>query len=64
MKKLAVLGDVDYIQRYNKEAESYGAKQAFVDSLDLIADADLVISYGGTIARAAASSRYSYNCNF
>ena len=51
LKKLAVLGDVDYIQRYNKEAESYGAKQAFVDSLDLIADADLVISYGGTIAK-------------
>jgi uncharacterized protein len=54
LEKLAILGNVEHIQRYNKETEGYGAKKAFIDSLDLISNADLVISYGGTIAREAA----------
>jgi uncharacterized protein len=51
-KKLSALGNVHFIQRYNEEG--FGAKAGFEDSANLVANADLVVSYGGTIAREAA----------
>jgi predicted glycosyltransferase len=54
MEKLAVLGNVHFIQRYNRNGKMFGGKQGFVDSASLVANADLVVSYGGTIAREAA----------
>ena len=36
------------------KATGFGVKEAFEDSANLVANADLVISYGGTIAREAA----------
>jgi hypothetical protein len=53
-EKLAALGNVHFIQRYNKMGETFGIKEAFVDSASLVANADLVVSYGGTVAREAA----------
>ena len=52
-QRLAELGEVQFIERYNVDG-SFVAKQAFVDSLDLVAEADLVVSHGGTLAREAA----------
>ncbi len=52
--KLAKLGNVHLIQRYNAKGEMFGVKAGFEDSANLVANADLVISYGGTIAREAA----------
>ncbi len=52
--KLAKLGNVHFIQRYNGQGKAFGVKAGFVDSASLVANADLVISYGGTIAREAA----------
>jgi len=54
LEKLSELADVRFIQRYNVQGETFGAKPEFVDSANLVANADLVISYGGTIAREAA----------
>jgi predicted glycosyltransferase len=53
-QKLAALGNVHFIQRYNNGRKAFGVKSAFVDSANLVANADLAISYGGTIAREAA----------
>lgn len=53
-EKLATLGNVHFIQRYNQHGKTFGVKEAFVDSASLVANADLVVSYGGTIAREAA----------
>ena len=53
-EKLAALGNVHFIQRYNQQGKTFGVKEAFVDSASLVANADLVVSYGGTIAREAA----------
>ena len=53
-EKLAKLGNVHFIQRYNSHGETFGGKEEFVDSASLVANADLVVSYGGTIAREAA----------
>ncbi|HMK95327.1 MAG TPA: DUF354 domain-containing protein [Candidatus Limnocylindrales bacterium] len=53
-QKLAALGNVYFIQRYNKTGETFGVKEQFIDSASLVANADLVVSYGGTIAREAA----------
>ena len=53
-EKLGKLGNVNFIQRYNHKGTKFGVKEAFVDSASLVANADLVISYGGTIAREAA----------
>jgi uncharacterized protein len=53
-EKLAQIGNVFYIQRYNGNGEVFAAKNTFLDSANLVANADLVISYGGTIAREAA----------
>ena len=52
--KLSGLGNVQFIQRYNAEGEMFGVKAGFEDSANLVANADLVVSYGGTIAREAA----------
>jgi uncharacterized protein len=53
-EKLATLGNVHFIQRYNQQGKTFGVKEAFVNSARLVANADLVVSYGGTIAREAA----------
>ncbi len=53
-QKLAELGNVQLIERYNGQRETFGSKEGFVDSASLAANADLVVSYGGTIAREAA----------
>ena len=52
--KLAALGNVHFIQRYNEEGETYAVKAGFEDTASLVANADLVVSFGGTIAREAA----------
>ncbi len=52
--KLAKLGNVRFVQRYNPQGKTFGVKEGFVDSASLVANADLVVSYGGTIAREAA----------
>jgi predicted glycosyltransferase len=52
--KLAELGNVHLIERYNEEGKAFGEKTGFEDSANLVANADLVVSYGGTIAREAA----------
>jgi len=48
-KKLEVLGNVLLLKRYSETA-----KKEFVDSARIVANADLVVSAGGTIAREAA----------
>ncbi|MCL4429586.1 MAG: DUF354 domain-containing protein, partial [Chloroflexi bacterium] len=53
-EKLGGMGSVHLIQRYNEQGETFGVKEGFVDSANLVANADLVVSYGGTIAREAA----------
>jgi uncharacterized protein len=53
-QELAELGNVHLISRYNQDGEEFGVKTGFEDSASLIAQADLVVSYGGTIAREAA----------
>lgn len=53
-EQLAELGNVHMLQRYNGEGHVFGAKVAFEDSASLVAHADLVVSYGGTISREAA----------
>jgi len=54
MDGISSLGNVQFIQRYNIEGKAFEHKDDFLDSANLIANADLVISYGGTIAREAA----------
>jgi predicted glycosyltransferase len=53
-EKLSRIGNVVFIQRYGSQSESFVSKEGFVDSASLVANADLVVSYGGTIAREAA----------
>jgi predicted glycosyltransferase len=48
-KKLQVLGNVLLFKRYSETG-----KREFVDSARIVANADLVVSVGGTIAREAA----------
>ena len=48
-KKLEVLGNVLFLKRYGETA-----KEEIVDSARIVANADLVVSAGGTIAREAA----------
>ena len=52
--KLGALGNVQYIQRYNEKGKEFGVKDGFIDSANLVANADLVIGCGGTIGREAA----------
>lgn len=51
---LSKLGNVRFIQRYSSQGRTFSAKEDFADSANLVANADLVVSYGGTIAREAA----------
>lgn len=53
-EKLRRHGNVHFIQRYNGQSKEFGVKESFIDSANLVANADLVVSYGGTIAREAA----------
>ncbi|MCL2475882.1 DUF354 domain-containing protein [Candidatus Bathycorpusculum sp.] len=54
-QRLAELGNVHVVQRYNNEnEEAYKGKLGFEDTAELVAHADLVVSYGGTITREAA----------
>jgi predicted glycosyltransferase len=53
-EKLGEIGNVHLIQRYNEKGAAFGVKDEFVDSANFVANADLVVSYGGTIAREAA----------
>lgn len=54
-KKLTSLGNVLFLSRYKKQSEKkLVVRKKFVDSASLVAQADLVVSAGGTIAREAA----------
>jgi predicted glycosyltransferase len=53
-QQLAEVGNVHLLERYNGEGKTYGEKAVFEDSASLVANADLVVSYGGTISREAA----------
>ncbi len=52
--QLSELGNVHLVERYNVSGEAYGVKVDFEDTANLVANADLVVSYGGTISREAA----------
>ena len=54
IEQLQHLGNVHFIHRYNQEGTNFAEKPFFEDSASLAANADLVVSYGGTIAREAA----------
>lgn len=54
-RKLATLGKVLFLQRYQRRPEkNVIVPKQFVDSATIVSQADLVISAGGTIAREAA----------
>jgi uncharacterized protein len=53
-EKLMKLGNVNFIHRYNENGKNFKVKPVFENSASLVANADLVVSYGGTIAREAA----------
>ena len=53
-EKLNSLGNVVFLGRYNKTGLKIGSSEDFVDSASLVANADLVVSAGGTLAREAA----------
>jgi uncharacterized protein len=53
-EQLAELGNVHFLERYNTLGKEFGVKAGFEDSASLVANADLVVSYGGTISREAA----------
>jgi uncharacterized protein len=53
-EQLAQLGNVHFIGRYNEDGKTFERKTGFEDSASLVGNADLVVSYGGTIAREAA----------
>jgi len=53
-EQLAELGEVHLLERYNTAGKEFTQKAAFEDSVSLVANADLVVSYGGTISREAA----------
>ena len=61
--KLGKIGNVHLIQRYNEQGEAFGVKAGFVDSANLVANADLVVSYGGTIASGSCIARCSQHRN-
>jgi uncharacterized protein len=52
--QLSELGNVHLVERYNGSGETFGVKMDFEDTANLVANADLVVSYGGTISREAA----------
>ncbi|MCW4001336.1 MAG: DUF354 domain-containing protein [Candidatus Bathyarchaeota archaeon] len=52
--QLSKLGNVHLLNRYNGGGDAFKEKTVFEDSASLVANADLVVSYGGTISREAA----------
>jgi predicted glycosyltransferase len=52
-KKLAPIGNIFFIKRYGN-GEEFTVNDDLLDSANLVANADLVISAGGTLAREAA----------
>jgi len=53
-EQLRELGNVRLLQRYNVDGKEFTEKAGFEDSANLVANAELVVSYGGTISREAA----------
>ena len=53
-RKLDSLGKVLFIGRYNEAGREFKAKEDFVDSVSAVANADLVVTVGGTLSREAA----------
>ncbi len=54
-RKLEVLGNALFLKRYNAAGKAaFAGKEEFADSASIVANADLVVSAGGTIAREAA----------
>jgi len=53
-EKLSSLGNIFFLGRYNRDRVGFGSNDDFVDSASLVANADLVVSAGGTLAREAA----------
>jgi predicted glycosyltransferase len=54
-RKLKVLGNVLLLERYDALGnDAFASKEEIVDSAKVVANADLVVSAGGTIAREAA----------
>lgn len=53
-EQLSMFGKVHLVERYNASGETFGIKTDFEDTANLVANADLVVSYGGTISREAA----------
>ncbi|MGB9741535.1 MAG: DUF354 domain-containing protein, partial [Candidatus Bathyarchaeales archaeon] len=54
-KKLTTIGNVIFLTRYKRfKRKNLIIPKHFIDSASLVADADLVVSAGGTIAREAA----------
>jgi predicted glycosyltransferase len=54
-RKLEPLGNVLLLRRYSASGrEGFAGEEEFVDSVRIVANADLVVSAGGTIAREAA----------
>jgi predicted glycosyltransferase len=53
-QQLSELGNVHLLNRYNGQGDVFKEKTDFEDSASLVANADLVVSYGGTISREAA----------
>ena len=54
VKQLSELGNVHLLNRYNNESDASKEKTVFEDSASIVSNADLVVSYGGTISREAA----------
>jgi len=53
-EKLGSLGNVHFIGRYDGTCSEFEDKHGFLDSASLAAQADLVVTAGGTLAREAA----------
>jgi len=54
-RKLETLGNVLLLKRYDALGkDAFAGKEEIVDSAKIVANADLVVSAGGTIAREAA----------
>jgi uncharacterized protein len=53
-EKLSMMGNIFFLRRYNETCKEPDMKSRFVDSVNLVAQADLVVSAGGTLAREAA----------
>jgi predicted glycosyltransferase len=53
-KKLGSLGNVLFIRRYNENGKEFEMKEELADSVNIVANADLVVGAGGTLSREAA----------